>query len=290
MRPNGELTLRPGYFVTNRRDVSARGPWQMIAEVRSPSGELVSRTPLDVRIYCGDGSNTGPTGSLAVWGDIPITALAARIEIVKLDPSGREPVRVANVELARTAPAVRLMDMPAGEVAGEHVLRWDASGDPPPVLFRLSYSHDDGRTWQLMVPPTAEREVTVNFDEYPGGEQCRIAVLATNGTRSSEAISAAFKVAEKSCRALIQNPPPDARLDSSDVVLIGNGWWLESMHPELDDLEWISDREGPLGRGRSIRAHLSPGHHVITMRAGRGPRAGEASVEVDVAPDQVKSG
>jgi hypothetical protein len=290
LRANGELVLRPGYLVTERRDVSARGPWLLVAEVRSPSGELLSRTPLTVRIYCSDGSQSGPTGSLSMYGDLPVTEQASRIEIIKLDPSGREPVRVATIEMARSAPSIRLIDVPQGHVSGEHVLRWDAGGDPPPVQFRVRYSHDDGRTWHLMARPTAEREVTVNFDEFPGGEQCRVAVLATNGTRSTEAISPPFSVAEKSCRALIQQPPPNARLDAAEVVLLGNGWWLESMSAELEELEWTSDRQGALGRGRTVRVALAPGHHVITLRAGRGPRAGEASVEVDVAPAVAPSG
>jgi hypothetical protein len=128
-----------------------------VAEVPSRSGDLLSRTPLSVRIYCSDGSQSGPTGALSVDGDVPITEQASRIEIIKLDPSGREPVRVAAIDMARSAPSIRLIDPPQEHVSSEYILHWEAGGDPPPVQFRVSYSTDDGRRWQLMVSPTTQR-------------------------------------------------------------------------------------------------------------------------------------
>jgi hypothetical protein len=62
----------------------------------------------------------------------------------------------------------------------------------------------------------------------------------------------------------------------------GHGFWLESMPRELEDLAWSSDRQGELGRGRSLRVTLAPGHHRLTLRAGSDARAGETSLEVDV--------
>lgn len=286
---DGRLRLRPGYLVRRRRDVSSRGPWHLVAEVRSRDGSLLSRTPVTVRTYCRDGSHAGPSGALSVFVEVPLTSGAARVDLIRLDPSGREPVALANVEIAASAPRVRLIDPPRGEVRGRQVVRWEADGDPPPVQFRVRYTHDDGRTWQPLVRPTAEREAVVDFDEFPGGERCRVAVLATNGTLSSEAVSEPFSVAPKACRAMIHEPPAAARLPSGDVVLVGNGWWLESMTPELEDLEWTSDRQGVLARGRTARVTLSPGRHVITLRAGRGDRAGEASIDVEVpSPDMAE--
>jgi hypothetical protein len=280
--PGGTLQLRPGYLVSRRRVLSSRGPWHVIAEVRSRGGDLLSRTPVVVRSYCADGSKTGPSAALAIFVEVPIVDNAALIEILRLDPSGREPVRLATLRIADTAPRIEIVDAPCGQASGRQILRWSADGDPPPVQFRVRYSNDDGQRWQAMVRPTTERQVEVNLDEFPGGERCRIAVLATNGTRSQEAISEPFAVRVKPCQPMIQSPPPGARLATGDTVLIGNGWWLETMRPELDALVWTSDRQGELGRGRTVHVSLTPGHHRITLRAGSDARAGETTVEIDV--------
>lgn len=282
VQPDGTLKLRPGYEVTHRRSISSRGPWSMVAEVRNKGGALLSRTPVAVRTYCGDGSRDGPSTSLAIFTEVPLVEGAERIEIIRLDPSGREPVFLSSIRLAESAPALRLLDPPHGRVSGRRRLRWSADGKPPPVQYRVRYSVDDGRNWRAMAWPTSDRHVDVDFDQLPGGERCRIAVLATNGTRSSEAISDSFSVAEKPCQAMIQEPRPDWQFAAGEVAFIGNGWWLETMTPELEALRWMSDRQGELGRGRVLQVALVPGRHRITLHAGVGARAGETSIEITV--------
>jgi hypothetical protein len=281
---DGTVSFRPGYLVSRRRDLAPRGPWHVVAEVRSRSDALLSRTPVVVRTYCRDGLETGSPSGLAVLAEVPLTDEAGEVQFLRLDPTGREPVRLAHLSVAERAPRVEILEAPRGEARGRQKLQWRAEGDPPPVQFRIRYSNDDGQRWQAMAWPTTEREIEIDLDQFPGGDRCRIAILATNGTRSEEAISEPFRVAPKRCKAIIQSPHPNARLASEETILIGHGWWLETMSPELDDLTWISDREGELGRGRSLVVTLSPGHHRLTLRAGRDVRAGETSIEVDVGP------
>ncbi|WP_406238515.1 hypothetical protein [Nocardia sp. NBC_01009] len=83
---------------------------------------------------------------------------------------------------------------------------------------------------------------------------------------------------------MIQKPSSDAELSTEEVELLGNGWWLEESTPELDQLSWRSDVDGELGRGRLLRARLSPGRHVLTLTAGAGERAGSSSVIVQISP------
>lgn len=51
---------------------------------------------------------------------------------------------------------------------------------------------------------------------------------------------------------------------------------------EVEDLAWTSSRDGRLGIGRIIHPQLSRGRHRIILRAGRGNRAGEALITLDV--------
>ena len=92
------------------------------------------------------------------------------------------------------------------------------------------------------------------------------------------------RACRKLARALIQPLVLRARrLDGQDVVLAGNGWWLEDARPELERLSWCSDRDGELGRGQTVRTTLSPGEHRLVLTAGDGERAGEEAVTVHVA-------
>jgi hypothetical protein len=125
----------------------------------------------------------------------------------------------------------------------------------------------------------------VDVEQLPGGERCRIRVRATNGVRSSEAVSPAFSVSVKACQAIIQQPI-DGGTVAAEVSLLGNGWYLEERQPELWALQWASDRDGPLGEGRGVFARLSPGEHVISLTAGTDKRAATASVRITVREQQ----
>ncbi len=278
--PDNRLVLRPCYLIERPRDGRSRRPPVLIAEVLGADGDVLVRTPLSTRSYCVEGSGDA---TLAVRGSVPLPPEAARIVILRPDSSGRDPIAISELEVPETAPAVRIAKAPAGAAEGCQVVAWEADGDPPPVEYRVSYSHDDGRTWLPVGRRTTSREALFDVDELPGGELCRIAVRATNGIRSARAVSDPFRVAPKACRALIQLPLDGQRLDGQDVVLAGNGWWLEDARPELERLSWCSDRDGELGRGQTVRTTLSPGEHRLVLTAGDGERAGEEAVTVHVA-------
>ncbi len=280
LRADNRLVLRPGYLIDEPREREPARPATLIAEVLGADDGVLVRLPLSVSRYCGSRS-LGET--LAVRGSVPLPEEAARVVVSRPDNSGRAPIIVADLQVPSTAPDIRILDEPNGVAEGRQVVTWHAEGDPAPVEYMVSYSHDDGLTWQPVGQRTLDLEAVLDVDDLPGGERCKIAVLATNGMRSKTAVSQPFQVVPKPCRALIQQPLDGERLTQHELLLVGNGWWLEDSRPELEQLAWCSDQEGELGRGSTVRARLSPGRHTLTLRAGEGDRVGEASVTVDVA-------
>ncbi len=150
-----------------------------------------------------------------------------------------------------------------------------------PVPQRLGPERHEHATWEPLSLGVGEPRLTVDFANLAGGDACRVAVTASNGLRASRVVSGPFQVPEKPCAAVILRPI-DGEEISPNVVLIGNGWWLEEGRPELETLAWTSDVQGELGLGRVVTAQLEPGTHHISLHAGREDRAGEDSVTVHV--------
>jgi hypothetical protein len=155
-------------------------------------------------------------------------------------------------------------------VDGRQVISWTA-GHPEelPLQFLVFYSHTDGQTWQPANLPLEDRELELDFDQLPGGERCRVKVLATDGANTTEVESGTFRVAEKGLRATILAPEDGATFPLGQAIwLRGQGFHLEEQRPELEDLTWTSSIDGELGSGSVVEVGPSQGRHDITLRAG----------------------
>lgn len=277
LRADNQFVLRPGYLTEQPPPSPEPDRTTVFAEIRAHDRTLV-RAPLTTYEYCGTNDPT-----LAVRGTVPLPEEADHMVIVRSEPD-RVDVIVADIDIPPTGPQLEILEAPRGDVTGRHLITWRAADDPPATEFRIRYSHDACRTWIPVVLRTTSLSVSVDVDELPGGDQCRVAVVATNGIRSTTVESEPFRVPVKPCRSLIQRPSGDVELSTEEVDLLGNGWWLEEATAELDELSWRSDVDGELGRGRRLRAQLSPGRHVLTLTAGVGERAGSSSVVVGIHP------
>lgn len=270
---DGHLTLRPAFPTAIPPGRWRRDTLVYVVEVLDSQGRPLVRVPLSA-------SGTCETGSTALRGSVDLPEGAARLDVLHVDSSGRDPIVLASEPIPDQAPELRLLAAPEGEVEGEFTLTWEASGDPPPVRYFIDYN--PGReTWVPLSLGVSEPRLTVDFAKLAGGEACRLAVTASNGLRATRVESGPFRVREKPCVAVILRPV-DGETLSPNVVLVGNGWWREEGRPELKALAWTSDVQGELGRGQNVTARLEPGTHRITLRAGRGERAGEESVTVHV--------
>lgn len=269
----GRLTLRPAFPTTIPPENWRHNPLSYFVEVMDTEGHALVRVPLSASGTCG-------IDSIAIRGSVDLPERANRIDILRVDASGRDPIVLASELVPERAPEIRLLDVPEGEVDGEFILTWEAHGDPPPIRYFVDYS-TNGETWEPLSLGITESRLTIDFPNLAGGDTCRLAVTASTGFRTARVESDPFQVQEKPCAAIIVRPIDGQEL-SHDVVLVGNGWWREEGQPETEQLWWESDVQGELGRGRAIRVLLEPGTHRITLRAGMDDRAGTESITVHV--------
>lgn len=262
------LILRPALASYREPDVEP-GSSSLSVDVLDAEGRIISRGFLATEPYS-DGD------ALSVRGSILLPDDAMRVRI-----SGEDVATTEHV-IPPSTPSVRFIRTPEARstVDGEVRLVWEASDT---LESWLRYSWDRGESWMPLGTRLNESSATINVDDLPGGSSCCFGVSVTNGWRTATAISPLFTVARKSCRALITSPLDGAAIDGR-VELIGNGWWLEAAEIETEALTWSSDRDGELGRGTYVVADLSPGRHVITLRAGTRGREGTASVRVTARP------
>lgn len=269
----GHVTLRPAFPTTIEPERWRQETLSYVAEVLDAEGNSLARVPLSA-------SGTCNSESTALRGSVDLPEGAVRLDILHVDPSGRDPIVLVSEPVPEQAPELRLLTVPEGEVEGQFTLTWEAGGDPPPVRYFVDYSAG-GERWEPLSLGMSETEITVDFGNLAGGDACRVAVTASNGLRGSRVESAPFRVREQPCTAVIVRPVDGDEL-TSDVVLVGNGWWREEGRPEVDALVWASDVQGELGYGREVATRLEPGTHCITLSAGSGDREGEECVTVYV--------
>lgn len=171
------------------------------------------------------------------------------------------------------APAVELTSPQGGELwlpDEQYSVAWHASDlDSAELWFDVAFSRDDGQTWEFIATHLLESELLVRGDQFPGTENARVRVYASDGVRTSVATSAAFAVVRKPPLVFITTPenglvvPPGA-------VLLFSGFALDREDDPAASLpmHWHSDRDGMLGSGSEIMARsLSPGWHEITLTA-----------------------
>lgn len=159
-------------------------------------------------------------------------------------------------------------------------LRWSAlDADDDRLNFQLQYSRD-GEFWlplQRAIEQTGESySFQFPITALPGGDACRIRVMATDGLNATWADSPPFQVPAKPPTATITLPDEGASyLTGQEVQFAGFGYDPDEGMLEAMTFQWGSDRDGLLAH--SVSSHrissLSPGAHLITLsvenRAGQ---------------------
>ena len=276
LHPDNRLDLEPGFLTTEPAHAVEEPDSALVAELADASGKALLRFRLSYGLPCTDGA---ATADRLVMAKVPFPRATRLIRFV-LDG-----VVIHELEVAREAPTVRLAWEPGEGTEGVRPVRWQG-GHPEgrELRYLLSYSADDGKTWQPLSLPVGETEHDVDFDRLAGGDRCRLRVLATDGVNTTEAVSEPFKRPVQPCYAMILEPDNGTAYGREDPVrLQGQGYYLEEREPELDRLDWVSSADGPLGEGAIVEVSgLSPGAHTITLTAGREGRTGTAIVTIQI--------
>lgn len=252
----------------------------VVADVFNANGQLIFRRRIAVDQAC-----LFPRlgHQLTIADRIAVRDDAARIVLT------RDGVFLQEVAIGRVPPDVRLRWRPDGEMRGTQTIRWEASHpERRPIHFVVRYTADGGRRWQPVSFRTHDNEAAVDFDALPGGERCRIAIVASDGINPASVESVDFRVPVKPCRVLITAPADAATYRAGQLVTLrGQGFYLEDRRIETSALRWSSSRDGNIGRRMVVdTSQLSAGDHVITLIAGDEGREGQASITLRVVPER----
>jgi hypothetical protein len=272
-----QLALRPGYLTTAPPWTDLEGEGPLWAQTIDAGGRLLGRFPLRLNGVCAEPSPS--TEPQAVRGFVPFHAEARQVVFTYEGA----PI----LELARhdEPPRVELSWQPEARMAGRHRVTWDArAADGAPVQFFLRYSIDAGASWNRIGTRTDQLAQEVDFDDLPGGDECRLAVVATDGIDTAVSESGSFAVERKPCVAIILEPAHVGTYrHDAPVPLLGQGFWRERAEPEWEHLQWfVGDDEQPVAGGRRADIVLPPGQHSITLRAGGEPYQGRAEAQIVV--------
>ena len=276
IRQDNRVVLQPSYLTKSPRFAEDRSSSPVTAELLDDDGKLLLRHGLSAEPYF---VNAGTSDVLALRADLPFPSGTRLVRLL------RKEVVIEEIEVSKRAPKVELTWSPPPKAEGEVKIGWKGShAEKRPLAYFLRYAYDGGETWRRIGRCTKDSSQVVDFDQLPGGKRCRLALLATDGVNTTVVKSKAFSVSIKPCVALILAPADGTAVAAgSPLLLEGQGFWLEEARPELEHLAWHSSRDGALGQGRSlVTADLSSGSHEITLTAGRGKRAGTASITLRV--------
>jgi len=187
----------------------------------------------------------------------------------RVDLAARE--ILAELAVSANAPQVEVTYPNGGEsLSGAVTVSWtgfDVDGDmlEYSVLFSV-----DGQQWIPLAEGLEEGRFEWDTEASPGGADCRIRILATDGVNTSwDESDASFTVRRKNPVAIILAPSEGHFAREGDALaLVGCGFDLEDGDLTEQSLNWISDLDGQLGTGETLYiTTLSEGQHTITLTA-----------------------
>jgi len=170
---------------------------------------------------------------------------------------------------------------------GSVEFRWTARHkDKRPLTFNVVYLADNNRSFQLARGLT-ETRYTADLAPFPGSKEGRFAVLATDGTRSSFAVSDPIAVADKEPRVWINAPadgdvlPPDQPVTLRGLATDIAGAGLPEHHLRW----WVDRKQVAHGQQLALAEGLTPGRHTVLLEyAPSGETAATAQARFEIAP------
>ena len=254
-------------------DIQDPGPIQTpySLEALDTQGNVISDTPISV-----DTTKTDPAPFLAM---LPAPANSGSLVFLN---GGQT---IATIKRSANPPQVNITS-PAGALSGDVEITWKASDpDGDAMTYTLLYTGDDG-AWIPLAINLTEPHFTLNTDNLPGCNNCRLQVLASDGWNTVSATAdGSFSLANRSPSITIGYP------SDGDVIPVGEPVTLLAAAYDPEDglltganIEWRSDRDGVLGTGdRLDLPGLSGGAHTITVTARDSSGAeGQATMKITV--------
>jgi hypothetical protein len=274
--PDNHLELRPSYLTDNPRHPKEDPKGSITVNLYDNKEKLLLKHRLSTKYYC-TGRRVLP--ELAVRGEIPFPKDTRILRFFKED------VVIHEIRVNEGKPEVKILWEPSTQVKGKQKITWRGIHTKnQPLQYFLRYTRNNGKTWQRVSLRTDKKSHDIDFDQLPGGRQCRIAVVATDGINTYIEKSRSFYVSIKPCKAMILEPEDNKIFAKNQPVLLrGQGYYMEENKAELKNLFWSSSKDGKLGKGMLIEvSKLSAGTHQISLVAGTENRVGETTISIHI--------
>jgi hypothetical protein len=274
--PDNTLSLMPSYLTSDPSNSQEDSESSLIAELLDEKDVPLLRHRLSATHYCTD-KKVLP--ELAVRGKIPFPEATRAIKFY------RDSILIHEIKVSEGKPQVRITWDVRNSISGKHTISWIGKHSRRQQLqYFIRYTHNDGKNWQRVGWRTNESRKEIDFDQLPGGERCRLAVVATDGVNTTIVETKNFSVPIKACIAMIFSPGDGAEFAPNESILFrGQGFFMEENTPETEALFWTSSIDGEIGKGMLVEVlKLSIGSHRITLTAGTGERAGKATISIKV--------
>ncbi|MCX7001618.1 MAG: hypothetical protein NT106_15205 [Candidatus Sumerlaeota bacterium] len=176
------------------------------------------------------------------------------------------------VYVSLNAPQVTVVYPNGGEnLSGNVSCLWTASDDDGDTMtYTIQMSRDNGANWFMVANNISTTSYEVNVDDLPGGTQCLVRVIATDGVNSGmDESNGTFTIAKKVPDCEIIQPSNNSVFRiGQPVTFLGGAIDPEDGSLQDANLSWSSDMDGALGTGTTIETEsLTLGTHTITLQA-----------------------
>jgi hypothetical protein len=225
-------------------------------------------------------------------------------EVFPYTPAARVVLKQAETELAARAvsahaPMVTVLSPNGGETISDHlVISWSASDeDGDDLRYTVQYSPDDGATWRALAMDwlgTSFEADASDLTTYPGSDQARIRVIASDGVNTGHDQSdGVFSLARKPPQAHIFEPATGSYFEPGAMVVFrGTGVDAEDGPiSEAGSITWASSLDGSLGSGGELWLNtLATGIHRITMMitdSDGNSGADAVTIYVGISPERI---
>jgi hypothetical protein len=159
--------------------------------------------------------------------------------------------------LTRSAspPLVGALSQPgSAALEGTSIFSWEASDpDGDALNYDLYYSPDAGETWHPLAVGLSETHYALDWNELPGGEECILRLIASDGLNTTSAQTAPFPVTDKLPSVSIIGLREGGQYAAGEpVALSGFAFDLEDGEIPSSQLQWLNSQGLLMGVGAQI--------------------------------------
>ncbi len=272
-----------------------------VSESLAAAAKLPSDAPWRLRLLDGHGITLLETPALLRrLSESPETKLLLE-QFILSDPSASTleivhgDALIAKLSASANAPVIAL-GTPVLD-ADNHALNmnWtavDLDGDV--VLTTIQFSPDDGATWQTLAVRETKLGLSVSTDLLPGGEKCRLRVLASDGFRTSIATTDPFVVPKHGPRVTVDGVRGSQRVPFGQPIEVrAFAYDAEDGGLGSSSTSWsLKGTEERSGKGpHFIFRDLAPGNYLLQVSAVDSEgNEGLSAISFEVLPILVQSG